>query len=146
MYRYLYKAFDYFNGKSRIIIHTTMAESFGNCAEDILFGLLKAKRENKKILFLYPHSLGFRKFAANRSLFHFRSHYSVQNKFVCSLGGWLLTFHIALTWIYTRGSLDRLKRELHGQSHGPKISRARFSISDMGLQPSADQLCGIRTR
>jgi putative glycosyltransferase (TIGR04372 family) len=134
MARLICKAIDFISGKIPVLIHTPRADSFGNCAEEIFFGLLKAKRENKKILFLHPHNLVFRgllaknkikdsrfpqptrtiysrylewfirnlvlrDFVANRKIFHIKSSQTVGNGFVWFVGGWLLTFGIALMWM-----------------------------------------------
>ena len=76
------KAFDLINARTSVLIHTPRAESFGICAEDMFFGLLKAQRENKKILFLHPNNLFFRRFVANQKLFDVQSPYSIQNKYI----------------------------------------------------------------
>jgi putative glycosyltransferase (TIGR04372 family) len=66
MYRLIDKAIDYIGKKFPVLIHTPRADSLGLTAEDIFYGLLKAKRENKKIWFLYPHNLVHRKFVADK--------------------------------------------------------------------------------
>ena len=112
MFRLINKAIGYLFRKSPVLIHTPRAESIGNCAEEIFFGLLKAKREGKKILFLHPRNLFFRRFVANQKLFHLQSPYSIQNKYLWYLGGWLLTLIIALMWLGTGGHIMRLRRIL----------------------------------
>ena len=108
MYSFLSKTFHYFSKVSPVIILAPRAESYGNCAEELYFGLLKAKRENKKLLFLCPQNLFFRRLAANQKLCHFHSVYSIQNKVICNLGGWLLTCLFVLKLILR--TLSRSKR------------------------------------
>lgn len=45
---------------TRTIILTPHTYTVGNCAEDIYFGLLQARREGKKLLILYPYELPWR--------------------------------------------------------------------------------------
>ena len=68
---------EFSNRKSPILIHTPMTRAFGDTAEEIYFGLLKAKREGKKILFLCPHrsSSNFPAIVVNRELFNLESKY-----------------------------------------------------------------------
>lgn len=54
MYKQVNKCFTFINKKSRIIFLTPNYKSFGNCSEEIFYGILKAKRENKKLLLIYP--------------------------------------------------------------------------------------------
>lgn len=44
----------YLNSRSRILIQTPWTGAVGNCAEEIYFGLLKARREGKRVCFLFP--------------------------------------------------------------------------------------------
>ena len=60
MHKPLTKLFDNFNASSPVQIRTPNYRSFGNGSEEIFYGLLKAQKENKKVIFLYP-KLGFRK-------------------------------------------------------------------------------------
>ena len=76
MYRLVDKAFGKFNKRNRVIIHTPNRRSFGECAKDMYFGLLKAQREDKKILFVYPRPFIFKMLGfsvVNRELFDLES-------------------------------------------------------------------------
>jgi putative glycosyltransferase (TIGR04372 family) len=46
--------FKHFNKVSPVIVQTPWVGAIGNCAEEIYFGLLRARREKKKVLFLFP--------------------------------------------------------------------------------------------
>ena len=62
MYRFINRAFDHLNRRSPILIHTPNNRSFGNGSEEVFYGLLRAQRENKKVLFLYPRLVLFGKY------------------------------------------------------------------------------------
>ena len=70
--------FDWINGKSPILIHTPWTGHYGNCAEEMYFGLLKARRDSKKTVFLFRHPLFWklRITVSNRELFNIESDYS----------------------------------------------------------------------
>ena len=90
MYRFFNKAIDYIGRKSPILVHTPRADTLGNCAEEIFFGLLKAKREGKKIIFLYPQSLVFGKHFANHKLIDIYSTNVIPVRYVRLTVRWLL--------------------------------------------------------
>ena len=35
-----------------VVLQTPAVEAYGNCAEEIYWGLLRARRENKKVIFI----------------------------------------------------------------------------------------------
>ena len=109
MYRPIGKVFQSLLGWIPFLIHTPRAGSFGNCAEEIFFGLLRAKREKKTILLFYPHNLFSRKFVANKKVFHIDSPYSIQNRVVCYIAGWMLTGLIIFRWALL--AVTRLRRQ-----------------------------------
>ena len=92
--------FKFFNKISPIIIQTPCVGAIGNCAEEIHYGLLRARDENKKVLFLFPKELwGPFKFSKcglgiNQELLKVESRYRFLgysnpiSQFFC----WLLTF------------------------------------------------------
>lgn len=124
------KIFAYFSRKAPFFIHTPRAETFGNCGEELLFGLLKAQQENKKILFLHPKNIIFKKAVANQKLFHICSPYTVKNHVITYVGGWLFTLVIALMWVRTRPILGRVRRVF--RSVRPKnTSRSTFDFFHM---------------
>jgi len=53
----LYRFCDWLGEKTGLIILTPHLVAVGNCAEDVYFGLLKARRENKKLLVVWPYEL-----------------------------------------------------------------------------------------
>ena len=62
-----------------MLIQTPWVGAIGNCAEEIYYGLLRARRENKKVLFLFPHDLDnilrFSKRGINRELLNVECDY-----------------------------------------------------------------------
>ena len=108
MYRLINWVFDHINKRSQILIQTPNHRSFGNGSEEIFYGLLKAKRENKKVLFLYPRLVLFGKYSlsvVSRERFHLQSDYSVTNENIYGLlCGWLLS-----TYLLSLRVLDRLR-------------------------------------
>ena len=46
------------NRRSPILIHTPWIGAVGNCSEEIYCGLLKARREGKRVCFLFPRDIG----------------------------------------------------------------------------------------
>lgn len=55
--RFTDKISDWIDRWSPVLVVTPWGKALGTCAEDIYFGLLKARRDNKKILFLLPYEL-----------------------------------------------------------------------------------------
>ena len=90
MRSFINKAFKLINRRIPILIQTPRARSFGNCAEEISYGLLKARRENKKILFLYSPNLISKRMVANQNLLRLNDDFRFQNKAVSFLGGWII--------------------------------------------------------
>lgn len=101
MYKYINRAFDIFNKNSEVQITTPNYRSFGNGSEEIFYSLLKAQKENKKVLFLYP-KLGFGKYAltvTNKERFLLQSEFILSNEtFFGHIGGWLLSAYVLLLW------------------------------------------------
>lgn len=62
---------------NKVLVLTPNYRSYGHCCEEIYLGLLKARRENKKVLFIYPYELfwKFRFGVLNRQLFNLESPY-----------------------------------------------------------------------
>lgn len=74
------KLFDFINKRSQFIIQTPWVGAIGNCAEEIYFGLLKARREGKKVIFLFPYNL-FWKFKFSRGAFINRDLLKIQSEY-----------------------------------------------------------------
>ena len=47
----------YVNARSRVLIQTPWIATVGNCAEEVYCGLLKARRERKRVCFLFPRDI-----------------------------------------------------------------------------------------
>jgi len=87
---FINKAFKFINHRIPILIQTPRARTFGNCAEEIFFGLLKARRQTKKILFLYSPNLFSKRMVANENLLLIVDDFCFQNKAVSFLGGLII--------------------------------------------------------
>ena len=100
MYRFINQAVDRFNNKSSILIESPLIPNIGNCAEEMFFGLLKAQRERKRVLFLFLLHPLFWKFTvpvANRELLHVESkHVASNSSWYGLLSGMLLTVTYSL--------------------------------------------------
>ncbi len=134
MYRLVNNFFSYVNKKSPIIFQSPARNSFGNGSEEIFFGLLKAQKENKRILFLYPRIKIFgRGFSiANRQLFHLKSDYLVSNDSLVSIiGGYLLSIYILTLWIinwFRHLKIFRLNKSKN------KLANYGYLVSQIGKQ------------
>jgi len=99
IYLYINKIFDYINSKSPVLIFTPWVEFVGNCAEEIYFALLKARREGKKALFLYPGNLlpvkKFRFIISNYELFNIESDYTITGN-----SNWCYLLKLFITLFY----------------------------------------------
>jgi len=99
LYLYINKIFDYINSKSPVLIFTPWMEFIGNCSEEIYFALIKARREGKKALFLYPDNLipvkNFKFITSNRELFNIESDYSITGN-----SYWIYLLKLFITIIY----------------------------------------------
>tara|TARA_B100000427_G_C15493466_1_gene588719 strand:- start:36 stop:1409 length:1374 start_codon:yes stop_codon:yes gene_type:complete len=102
MYKIINSFFSKENRKNRILIQTPNRSSFGNCAEEMYFGLLKAKINNKRALFLYPRMKIFslQLSVANRELYHLCSPYIANVPFSHWLGGQIISLYTIILWIF----------------------------------------------
>jgi putative glycosyltransferase (TIGR04372 family) len=140
MYELINWIFDHINKRSPILIQTPNYRSFGNGAEEIFYGLLKAKREKKKILFLYPRPVSFGKFGirvVNRELFCLRSDDSLSNENVYGfLGGYLLSLYtFFLRLLHILRSSRRLRKAVCLVCPGIAVSTALdygYIVSQIG--------------
>ena len=121
IYRWLNRVCEYFNRCSPILVLTPYSRNIGNCAEEIYFGLLKARREGKRALFLFPRPLfwKFRVEVANRALLAIESDHCVRNDSALGhLAGWLLTMiFFCLRQLYLRPR--QVIRRLQHMRSGP---------------------------
>ena len=117
MYRLIDTVFGFVNEKSPIIIHTPNRKSFGDCAKDIYYGLLKAKRESKKVLFIYPRPFIFRRLGfsvINRELFELESEYLYPSKSTYGfIGGCMLSIYALCLYILGELRSSRLRQVFH---------------------------------
>lgn len=84
---------------SPILFHSPPYRSFGACAEEIHYGILRARREGKKVLFIYPRQIiPFRTInIANKELFHLESEYIFPTHMILgTILGCLLTIFVVL--------------------------------------------------
>lgn len=91
------KIFDYISKKSPYNIQTPWVGGIGNCAEEIYYGLLKAKREGKRVIFLFPYNL-FWKFRFSTTFIN-RELLKIQSDYRCELL-WENIGNLYLTFIY----------------------------------------------
>ncbi len=54
---FLNRLVSFFNRVSPVIIQTPWIGAIGNCSEEMYYGLLKARRDNKRVLMLFPKDL-----------------------------------------------------------------------------------------
>jgi putative glycosyltransferase (TIGR04372 family) len=118
MFRLINKTFNGFNSKSPILVQTPILRYIGNSAEEMYFGLLKAKRERKKVLFLFLRHPLFWVFTlrnANNEIFRVESEYIVSNgTWYGRLAGWLITIVYSLMRVtYVVWRSPRLRRMIH---------------------------------
>jgi len=144
MFRLIHKGFGYIGRRCPILIQTPRSTVFGNCAEEMLYGLLKAKRENKKILFLFPKFLWPKRqqflsitlpSVANQELLRVQSEYSISNAnvFVWFIG-WLLGVAFTVTWAthILWGNLRRILQRIWPKIPGDGFFDPRYSILAIG--------------
>jgi putative glycosyltransferase (TIGR04372 family) len=91
----------YVNSRGPILIQTPWTGAIGNCAEEIYFGLLKARREGKRVCFLFPKDIkdrrGWFRFSnrkRNAELFQVCSPYRVlaEDRLIVVVLEWILSF------------------------------------------------------
>ena len=140
MYRLINWGFDHINRWSPILFQTPSHRSYGNGAEEIFYGLLKAKRENKKVLFLFPRIVFFSKFGfrpVNRESFQIQSDYSISNEGMYGLlGGWLLSIYLfflfVLNELRSSRKLRRLLRLIWPNMAGRPLFDGGYSVPQIG--------------
>lgn len=95
----LYRLCDWIGKKTGTIILTPHLAAVGNCAEDVYFGLLKARREGKKLVILWPYELPWRlKFRlTNVEVVNVESEYRAisYDNLLCIAGRVLITAYFA---------------------------------------------------
>ncbi len=90
MYQLVNSFFGFANTKRKVLLMTPNRRSFGECANEMYYGLLKAQHDRKKVLFLYPRSFILRRLGFslhNRELFDLESEYTISSN---GLSGFLL--------------------------------------------------------
>jgi putative glycosyltransferase (TIGR04372 family) len=102
MYRLVNWVFDRINEISPVIIQTPQPRSFGNGAEEMFYGLIRARREKKKVVFLYPRPrlLGRGFSIANKELYGLQSEYFHSNQGLVGLiGGYFLSAYLLFLYL-----------------------------------------------
>lgn len=111
-YRALNRAVEWLNGRSRRLVLTPYARAIGDCATDVYYGLLKARREGKRVLFACPATPfpGFPFRVANAELFELQSEVPPASPSARRVVGWMLTllFGLLRCWYPVRRRLSRL--------------------------------------
>lgn len=94
---FINKAINCFNKISPVIIQTPWVGTMGNCAEDIYYGLLRARHEKKKVILLYPRDFFwpfvFSKFGTgiNKELLKVESDYRIPyDSYLSRAGCWFI--------------------------------------------------------
>jgi putative glycosyltransferase (TIGR04372 family) len=74
---FLDRLIDRLSAHTRFILMTPCMYAIGNCSEEILFGLRRARHEGKRLIMLWPFSIGgrFRFRVANEEMFNLTSPY-----------------------------------------------------------------------
>ena len=98
MYRLVNSFIGFVNTKRKVLLMTPNRRSFGECANDMYYSLLKAQHERKKVLFIYPRSFIFKRFGFslhNRELFDLDSKHTISsNGFSGFILGCILTIYV----------------------------------------------------
>ncbi|MEI6070379.1 MAG: TIGR04372 family glycosyltransferase [Verrucomicrobiae bacterium] len=109
----LYRLCDWIGAKTGTVILTPHLVAVGNCAEDVYFGLLKARRERKKLFILWPYELPWRlKFGlTNIEVINIGSEYRAfcHDSLICIISRILITVYFAFF-----RSLSLLRRLVFG--------------------------------
>jgi len=94
---------------SPVILLAPFRWAIGNCSEEIYYGLLKARRERKKVIFLYPEYSFFAEFrrVCNKEIFDIESPYCLfndikLNRFARFLYSLIVDFVHVSTFIYEK--------------------------------------------
>jgi len=140
MYRFINRAFDHLNRRSPILIQTPNNRSFGNGSEEVCYGLLRAQRENKKVLFLYPRLVLFGKYrlsVVNKERFHLQSDYSISNENIYGLlGGLLLSIYLlllrVLDWLRSSPTLRKVLRLIRPKMAQCWVRDAGYLVGRIG--------------
>lgn len=145
----------FLNRHAPIFIVTPWIQNFGNCAEDMYYALLKARRERRKVLFLIYKELYWklRRPIANRELLAIQSEYIIDHRgrpFI-AVAEWVVTILYRFLWV---GSL--VLRRIFRASSMWCPNPSRYAIPTIGRQHlwqpegvrvfSCDAICERRWR
>lgn len=84
MYRLVNSAFGFVNTKRKVLLMTPNRRGFGECANDMYYGLLKAQHERKRVLFIYTRSFIFKKLGFS---LHNREYFDLESEHIISSNG-----------------------------------------------------------
>jgi len=127
---------------SPVVIQTPAVEAFGNCAEELYWGLLRARRDKKKVLFIFiwdlfgPFVFSKKGLGVNRSLKNIESPYralSEKNVAVIILTGILTLIYCSMRLL---GLIVLKLRGLERPEHN--------SHNQLGIIQSLTKLCGVK--
>jgi putative glycosyltransferase (TIGR04372 family) len=133
-----------------IIIQTPAVEAFGNCADEIYWGLLRARREKRKVIFVFlrdinswgPFVFSKRGLGINKTLTNVVSPHRALNEhnlFVIGLT-WLLTFSYCICRLV---GLICLKLEYKGGRIPKQVWSTRKSTVKLSLKKPGVGLKGL---
>lgn len=126
LYQRFNRFFERINRRRPVLIVTPYAKNIGNCAEEMYYALLKARREHKRALLLFPRPLfwKFRVDLANRVLFDIESPYAAPyDGWAGRISGCALTivfYCLGQTYLRCRPIWQRIRR---GRQAGPDAWR-----------------------
>src|SRR3990172_3498924 len=116
VYQFFNRVCETISRVSPVLLVTPYPRNIGNCAEEMYYGLLQARRQGKKAVFLFPRGLfwKFRLEVANRELLGLESDHALRNdRLWCRLvGGFLTLAFVCLgrSYLHGRRLLGALKR------------------------------------
>lgn len=122
--------------RGRLVV-TPYSRSLGNCAEEMYYAVLKARRDGKRVRFLFPRPLfwKFRVEVANRALSKLESGYIVPGEGAgAKVAGWMLTvgfFCLKQLYLRPRAIWTKVRRWISPQAMPPR-NNIFFVIPSIG--------------
>ncbi len=138
MYRLVNSVIGFVNTKRKVLLMTPNRRGFGECANDMYYGLLQAQHERKKVLFLYPRSFIFKRLGFslhNQELFNLESEYIISSNGFSGLilGSFLTIYVLFLHCAYELRHSSFLKRVFKPIWPAMKVDGG-YSVPQIGRQ------------